>query len=60
MSAVDSYPSNTVHFIECYFNQILTLSQHRGKELFGAMTRETLISNSQFFSLLKENSSKKS
>lgn len=53
MSAVDSYPSNTVHFIECYFNQILTLSQHRGKELFGAMTRETLISNSQFFFIIE-------
>lgn len=53
MSAVDSYPSNTVHFIECYFNQILTLSQHRGKELFGAMTRETLISNSQVFFIIE-------
>lgn len=49
MSAADSYPDNTAHFIECYFNQMLTLSQHRGRELFGAMASEILISNLQFF-----------
>lgn len=60
MTAADSYPGNAAHFVECYFNQILTWNQQRGRELFGAMTREILISNSQFFSLLKENSAKKS